>query len=85
MGHVLTAPKRVDYFGNNIKQVSLGEAHTVALDTKGSVFSFGWGELGQLGVKFSEKDRFAIHRLPLFDRLPCRKVSVGAVFSMVLT
>jgi len=26
--------------------VSLGEAHTLVLDKEGSVYSFGWAELG---------------------------------------
>jgi alpha-tubulin suppressor-like RCC1 family protein len=31
--------------------VALGEAHTLVLDNNGAVYSFGWNELGQLGLK----------------------------------
>ena len=51
-------PKKVEYFtdknplfkGRKVVQVALGEAHTLVLDSLGQVYSFGWGQLGQLGV-----------------------------------
>ena len=49
MGYVRTIPSLVDYFGSNgkkVKQIALGEAHTLALDHNGHVYSFGWGDLG---------------------------------------
>ena len=33
-----------------VKQIATGEAHSVVLDDLGQVYTFGWGELGQLGV-----------------------------------
>jgi alpha-tubulin suppressor-like RCC1 family protein len=59
MGFVVASPKKVSYFsdsGLTINQVSLGEAHSLVLDSNGSVYSFGWGDLGQLGIKGVQKN-----------------------------
>lgn len=41
----------MEYFSHKvIEQVALGEAHSLILDNTGQVYSFGWGELGQLGI-----------------------------------
>lgn len=48
MGYALTIPKKLPF--KNIKQVALGEAHTLILNKEGKVRAFGWGELGQLGA-----------------------------------
>ena len=53
MGKVCTFPKAVpEYtFGTNaVRQVSLGEAHSLVLDEKGAVYGFGWNDFGQLGI-----------------------------------
>ncbi len=50
-GFVVLSPKKVEYFSERkVVQIALGEAHTLVLDKEGRVFSFGWGELGQLGI-----------------------------------
>jgi alpha-tubulin suppressor-like RCC1 family protein len=36
-----------------LKQAACGDVHSVALDTAGQVWSWGWGEFGQLGLGFS--------------------------------
>merc|ERR1712136_636568 len=36
-----------------IKQVACGDVHSCALDSIGGVWSWGWGEFGQLGLGFS--------------------------------
>lgn len=36
-----------------LKQVSCGDVHTCALDSSGQIWSWGWGEFGQLGLGFS--------------------------------
>lgn len=42
-----------------IKQIALGEAHTLMLDDLGQVYSCGWGDLGQLGIsKSTNLDHF---------------------------
>ncbi len=55
MGVVALVPLQVMFFEKliqkQVQQVSLGEAHTVVLDAEGSVYTYGWAELGQLGIK----------------------------------
>ena len=34
-----------------VRQIALGEAHTLTLDEAGQVYAFGWSEFGQIGVK----------------------------------
>ena len=47
MGFVISQPKLIEFFKHKfIKQVALGEAHTLVLDQMGQVYSFGWGDLG---------------------------------------
>eukprot|EP00971_Amphidinium_carterae_P262975 5217187-Amphidinium_carterae.2 len=36
-----------------VQQVACGDVHSMALDTNGQVWSWGWGEFGQLGLGFS--------------------------------
>lgn len=36
-----------------VKQVACGDVHSCALDIAGQVWSWGWGEFGQLGLGFS--------------------------------
>ena len=51
-GRVLRSPKRVSAFNNTaVLHVSLGDAHTIVLDKEGQVYTFGYSEYGQLGVK----------------------------------
>ena len=38
----------------NIKKISCGEAHSIALSNKGNVYSWGFGSNGQLGLGFCE-------------------------------
>ncbi len=52
MGYVLTYPKKSSI--KHVKQISLGEAHTLVLDLDNTLYAFGWGELGQLGVESTE-------------------------------
>lgn len=40
-GHGLLSSKQV-----SVKQVALGEAHTLVLMQTGAIFSFGWNEFG---------------------------------------
>ena len=55
MGKVATVPIHVSYFQNRmntkVRQIALGEAHTLTLDEAGQVYAFGWSEFGQIGVK----------------------------------
>ncbi|CDW84371.1 UNKNOWN [Stylonychia lemnae] len=92
MGYVQIQPNQLSFFTNlskRIKQVALGEAHTIVLDHEGQVYSFGWGEHGQLGVKISEtsqdNQQFTINKIQFFERFPCIKICAGSVFSAALT
>ncbi len=43
-GFVVLKPKMIEYFNyKKVKQVALGEAHSLVLDKEGQVYSFGWG------------------------------------------
>lgn len=49
MGLVSNAPVLLKNFREKnrlVKQIALGEAHTLVLDDCGEVYSFGWSELG---------------------------------------
>ncbi len=49
-GSAITLPKRIEALKNaNIVQVSIGDAHTLALSKSGRVFSWGGNSYGQLG------------------------------------
>ena len=53
----LSNPTLIPYFrDNNIKisQISCGEAHSLALNNKGNIYSWGFGSNGQLGLGFCE-------------------------------
>jgi len=44
MGFVLTSPKKLPF--KQIRQIALGEAHTLVLDFNDCLRVFGWSELG---------------------------------------
>lgn len=83
MGIVQLTPKVLEYFSDvPIVQASCGEAHSLLLDQWGRVFSFGWHQLGQLGVgKLSQG--FRIHTVSKIPKIS--KIYAGAIFSMVLS
>ena len=63
-GLVATRPQEVEFFSNRlIEQVALGEAHSLVLDSQGRVYSFGWAELGQLGIGETTANNFQIHQV----------------------
>lgn len=60
----------------------------MVLDNEGHVYSFGWGEHGQLGVPTSnlkDLDPFQIQKIKFFEKFPVQKISSGSVFSIALT
>jgi alpha-tubulin suppressor-like RCC1 family protein len=89
MGVVSLVPLHVMYFQKLIRKVvvwvSLGEAHTIVLDSEGSVYSFGWAELGQLGIKKligNKSPDFQIHKVSIEK---CNKIAVGAISSYAIS
>lgn len=91
VGNVQSTPTLLSYFVNQkrkVKQIATGEAHTIVLDDLGHVYTFGWGELGQLGVAelLGKSDADGkINRLELFTKLKCTKIAAGSVSSAALT
>eukprot|EP00347_Sterkiella_histriomuscorum_P007995 403346770 len=92
-GFVSLIPQQLKYFENKqrrIKQVALGEAHSIALDHEGAVYSFGWNNHSQLGFKQEHCEqkaevKFAIYRIQFFDNMPCSKIASGSIFSVAIT
>ena len=84
MGMVLLQPHLLEYFSEvPIVQVAWGEAHSIVLDKWGRWFSFGWNQLGQLGVgKISKGKEYEIHWVTGIP--PISKISCGAIFSMAI-
>ena len=69
MGLVALKPHKINT-NFKIKQLALGDAHSLFLSKCGQVHSCGWNELGQLGVsqkqiEISEKDGKLYHHVDL--------------------
>ena len=83
MGKVSTFPKQIPeyiFYSKQIKQVALGEAHTIVLNSDAHVFTFGWNDFGQLGVQTDEV--FNVHRLGAIG--PCCLIAAGAISSFAV-
>ena len=55
----LPSPTQISIFSNSkkpemLEKISCGEAHSIALTNKGTVYSWGFGSNGQLGLGFCE-------------------------------
>ena len=79
MGFVLTFPKKNSI--NHVKQISLGEAHTMVIDLDNTLHAFGWGELGQLGIEIDKKSVFKVYQ----HKQKFKQVSCGAVFTIAIS
>ena len=75
--------KKLSKSGISIKGIACGEAHTLLLDSGGKIYSFGWGEDGQLGYE----DTSSQGDLKIIDSMPFKvvKIAAGSVFSACLT
>jgi alpha-tubulin suppressor-like RCC1 family protein len=73
--------------GVKVKGLACGEAHSLILDSDGKVYSFGWGDDGQLGVKESSPSLNFIKNVNIVEDLQVKiaKVSAGAIFSACLS
>lgn len=61
-------PKLVETFKNMvIEKISCGKAHSLAIDNLGSLFTWGAGACGQLGVEGINYFNLDIHTLPVDD------------------
>ncbi|XP_076892137.1 uncharacterized protein LOC143543774 [Bidens hawaiensis] len=80
-------PKAIASFANEtVVKVACGSNHTVAVDSKGYVYTWGFGGYGRLGHK-EQKDEFSPRRLDVFTKHnlvpPSAVVSAGSVSSSI--
>ncbi|GJV68418.1 protein RCC2 [Tanacetum coccineum] len=80
-------PKAISAFANEtIVKVACGSNHTVAVDSNGYVYTWGYGGYGRLGHR-EQKDEFSPRRIDVFTKhnlvLPGAVVSAGSVNSSV--
>ena len=66
-----------------MKQVALGEAHTLVLTANNTLYSFGWNDFGQLGVPTKTNETFKVHKVSGVG--PCVSVAAGAISSFAVT
>lgn len=92
LGYVALRPMLVEDFyrsGKKLKGVACGEAHTLALDSEGTVYAFGWAEDGQLGIFENELKNSvmtaSVRQVKALAKLRVVKVSAGSIFSACLT
>lgn len=67
-----------------IKSVACGEAHTLLLDSEGKIYSFGWGDDGQLGLGDRDStSSLTMKNMNIMKSFPYKilKISAGAIFS----
>lgn len=67
---------------NNISAVSAGGAHSLAIANNGKAYSWGYGEMGQLGLG-NEEDSFIPQQVPIDKEVV--QVSGGGQHSLFLT
>ena len=90
MGYVAFRPCKLSYFsvrGLKLKAVACGESHTLLLDSEGKIFSFGWGQHGQLGVHRSQlTPQLMTQEIVCVKTLQKKaiKISAGSIFSACL-
>ncbi|GMF09808.1 unnamed protein product [Phytophthora lilii] len=81
-------PVHVSTFGpnNSIKQIGCGDEFSMALTTKGEVYSWGRGQLGQLGLGDSQTGPLdtptKVPNLPSIQKLA---VGINQVFAIEFT
>lgn len=86
-GLVALKPKRLEWLSHKVRGAACGEAHTLVLDDKGNVISFGWGDDGQLGTVNNEESGLDEYRICYLDfdfGSNVVKVVAGAIFSACL-
>jgi hypothetical protein len=91
MGYVALKPVLVKEFSRTNKKlrgVACGEAHTLVLDSEGTVYAFGWAEDGQLGLPKTELRNTimtsSIRKVKALAGQRVVKVSAGSIFSACL-
>ena len=82
--------KKILPTSSNIVRIALGEAHSLILDSAGTVFSFGLGDNGQLGIGEWKKStnstsRHSIHKIKSLTGIPIASVCAASLFSAALS
>ncbi|GMI08913.1 hypothetical protein TrVE_jg11399 [Triparma verrucosa] len=78
-------PSKVDLFCNNVKHISAGRDHTVALSNEGRVYSWGKGDDGRLGVGSEEDSVYPrVLKYGMMWDVKIVQVSCGEMHSMSL-
>jgi alpha-tubulin suppressor-like RCC1 family protein len=87
IGFVALNPVKIQVLAEEqvfIKTVACGEAHTLLLDSEGKIYSFGWGDDGQLGTDNQDSmSSFTMKNMNIVKSFPYKvlKISAGAIFS----
>ncbi|KAK6024312.1 regulator of condensation [Ostertagia ostertagi] len=69
----------------SVRALSAGQFHSAILNTKGEVWTFGWGVWGQLGIGGRQiKDCLVPTKVPNLSE-PIKEVSCGRVHTVLLT
>jgi len=74
--------------GKKIVQISAGGSHSMALDSEGNIYAWGWGGEGQLGNGANDNSNVPIlvkKRGTDLEGKTIKKVMAGGMFSTVLT
>jgi len=85
---VLVETWRTPMAGKKIIQISAGGAHSMALDSEGNIYAWGWGGEGQLGNGENNNSNVPIlvkKEDTGLEGKTIKKVMAGGMFSMVLT
>lgn len=97
---VLLTPTEVPFFSKNgiiVKDVAIGQNHTLVLDTKGNLYSFGKGKFSDkkgvtlffsefVGLGHPEAEHVAMpKKIKALDGIPVDQVSTGHHFSTAIT
>ncbi|XP_006644799.1 ultraviolet-B receptor UVR8 isoform X1 [Oryza brachyantha] len=73
--------------GDQVVHIAAGTEHSALVTDKGAVFTWGWGEHGQLGLG-DTCDQVAPQRVNIGDKRPCSSASVnvycGSGFTVVV-
>ena len=74
--------------GKKIVQTAIGVTHSMALDSEGNIYAWGWGGEGQLGDGANDNSNVPVlvkKENTGLEHKTIKKVMAGGMFSMVLT
>ena len=73
--------------GVKVRALACGEAHTLLLDSEGSLLAFGWNDDGQLGLGDGASNGKVLKNVDFVEGVKGKigKIAAGAIFSACLT